>query len=318
MSCVAKWSIWEKLKNHSRWQRPELEIKRKRDFLLDNSYGWLLGCLDATSPRPNESILLVRNDARPAFSHEGEEILFLFWRVLRTWDVADSMLAGVEASPLICHLAYILTWLFQSRGLLGHWHFCLQKSSHMRQQTLNLSFHAVEISWDVNRLFQWSFYFIEWFLLTLSLNQLTYQVIVLTGVREWLLLMKCEYCEVAWHAEIGIKEIADEQGLSCALCKTDIGKTQFLKLMDQLVLSHANIFGVQETGAHCWDCYWFVCWAFCLCTSNHVDNWSVDLLGSVLLGFFFVDSSLNLLAAQPVWFRCFLVLSRNGIGKLMV
>ena len=72
----------------------------KRDFLLDNSFGWLLGWTDATRPQPNKSILLVRSDALPAFSHDGEEILFLFGRDLRTWDVADSMLTGVEAVSL--------------------------------------------------------------------------------------------------------------------------------------------------------------------------------------------------------------------------
>jgi len=72
----------------------------KRDFLLDNSFGWLLGWTDATRPQPNKSILPVRSDALPAFSHGGEEILFLFGRDLITWDVADSMLTGVEAVSL--------------------------------------------------------------------------------------------------------------------------------------------------------------------------------------------------------------------------
>ncbi len=41
-------------------------------------------------------------------------------------------------------------------------------------------------------------------LLTLSLDQLTNQVIVLMGAGELLLLIKHEYCEVAWRAGIGI------------------------------------------------------------------------------------------------------------------
>jgi hypothetical protein len=45
-----------------------------RDFFLNYSFGWLLGWLDAARPRPrpDESILLVRSDTRPAFSHEVE------------------------------------------------------------------------------------------------------------------------------------------------------------------------------------------------------------------------------------------------------
>jgi hypothetical protein len=38
----------------------------------------------------------------------------------------------------------------------------------------------------------------------LSLDQLTNQVIVLMGAGELLLLVKPEYCKVAWHAGIGI------------------------------------------------------------------------------------------------------------------
>ena len=107
-----------------------------------------------------------------------------------------------------------------------------KKISHLAENRLKLSSHAVEVSWYVNCLFQWIFYFDEWFLLTLSLNQLTDQVIVLMGVREWLLLVKHDYCEVAWSAGIRVKEIANKQGLCRALCKTNIKETQFLKLMD--------------------------------------------------------------------------------------
>ena len=39
-------------------------------------------------------------------------------------------------------------------------------------------------------------------------------------------------CKVAWSAEVGVKEIAEVQGLCRALCETNISKTQFLKLMD--------------------------------------------------------------------------------------
>ena len=55
-----------------------------------------------------------------AFSHEGEKILFLFGRDLRTLNVADSTLTGVEAVSLDMPLAHILTWLFQSGRLLVH------------------------------------------------------------------------------------------------------------------------------------------------------------------------------------------------------
>ena len=87
--------------------------------------------------------------------------------------------------------------------------------------------------------------------ITLSLNQLTNQVNFLTGTRKWLSLVKRKYCEVAWHAGVGIKEISNVQGLCCALCKTYIGEIQILNFMDQLVLSHAEIIGIQETGARC-------------------------------------------------------------------
>ncbi len=85
-----------------------------RDFFLNYSFGWLLGWLDAVRPRPqpDESILLVRSDTRPAFSHEVEKILFLFGRDLITWDVADSTLTGVEAvsldRPSCAHLDLII------------------------------------------------------------------------------------------------------------------------------------------------------------------------------------------------------------------
>ncbi len=49
---------------------------------------------------PIESILLVRSDPRHAFSHEGEKILFLFERDLRTWGVDDSTLTGFESVSL--------------------------------------------------------------------------------------------------------------------------------------------------------------------------------------------------------------------------
>ena len=61
---------------------------------------------------------------------------------------------------------------------------------------------------------------------------MTDQVIVLMGVREWLLLVEHDYCDVAWSAGIRVKEIANKQGLCRALCKTDIRETQFLKLMN--------------------------------------------------------------------------------------
>jgi hypothetical protein len=56
--------------------------------------------------------------------------------------------------------------------------------------------------------------------------------------------MEGKDCEVAWSAGVGVKEVADTQGLYHALCKTNIRETQFFKLMDKLILSHANIFGV--------------------------------------------------------------------------
>jgi hypothetical protein len=52
------------------------------------------------------------------------------------------------------------------------------------------------------------------------------------GVQEWLFLMESKNCEVSWSAGVGIEEIATKQGLSHALCKTNIRKTQFLKSMD--------------------------------------------------------------------------------------
>ena len=61
--------------------------------------------------------------------------------------------------------------------------------------------------------------------------------------------MKSKDCEVAWGAGVGVEEIANVQGLNRALCKTDVGKIQLLKLMDELVLSHSDIFRIDETGA---------------------------------------------------------------------
>ncbi len=63
--------------------------------------------------------------------------------------------------------------------------------------------------------------------------------------------MKSKDCEVAWGAGVGVEEITNVQGLNCALCKTNVGEPQLLKLMDELLLSHSNIFQIDETGAHC-------------------------------------------------------------------
>ena len=70
-------------------------------------------------------------------------------------------------------------------------------------------------------------------------------------VWEWFNFVKSKDCEVAWGAGIGVEEIANVQGLNCALCEIDVGETQLLKLMDELVLSHSDIFQIDETGARC-------------------------------------------------------------------
>ncbi len=70
--------------------------------------------------------------------------------------------------------------------------------------------------------------------------------------------MKSKDCEVAWGAGVGVEEIANVQGLNRALCKTDVGETQLLKLMDELVLSHSDIFQIDETDAHCRESLQFV------------------------------------------------------------
>ena len=117
---VTNWSIWEKFWNHSRWQRPELEIKRKQDFLLNNSFGWLLGWSDTARSWPDQSILLVRIDARPAFPMKVRKSFFCLGGTLEheTWLIACWQVS--KQSPLICHLVHILTWLFQSGWLLVH------------------------------------------------------------------------------------------------------------------------------------------------------------------------------------------------------
>ena len=66
---------------------------------------WVVGCLI-------QSILLVRSDPRHAFSHEGEKILFLFERDLRTRGMDDSTLTGFESvsfdMPSGAHLDLII------------------------------------------------------------------------------------------------------------------------------------------------------------------------------------------------------------------
>ena len=63
--------------------------------------------------------------------------------------------------------------------------------------------------------------------------------------------MKSKYCEVAWCDGVGIKEITDDRACAVPCAKPILGVTQFLELMDQLVLSNADIIGVQKTGACC-------------------------------------------------------------------
>jgi len=127
---------------------------------------------------------------RKSFFCLGGSLEHETWLITR-WQVSNDLIISVQMT------------------LQAFWHFRLQQRSHMQQQTVESESPCCWNSWDMNHLFQWSFYFVQWFLLTLSLNQLTYQVIVLTGVREWLLLMKCKYCEVAWRAGISIKEMAN-------------------------------------------------------------------------------------------------------------
>ncbi len=70
--------------------------------------------------------------------------------------------------------------------------------------------------------------------------------------------MKNKDCEVDWGAGVGVEEIANVQGLNRALCKTNVGETQLLKLMDELILSHFDIFQIDETGARCQESLRFV------------------------------------------------------------
>jgi len=64
-----------------------------RQFFRFQVASWVVG-------HTIESILLVGSDPRHAFSYEGEKILFLFERDLRTRDVDDSTLAGFESISL--------------------------------------------------------------------------------------------------------------------------------------------------------------------------------------------------------------------------
>ncbi len=70
--------------------------------------------------------------------------------------------------------------------------------------------------------------------------------------------MKSKDCEVAWGAGVGVEKIANLQGLNHALCKTNVRETQLLKLMDELVLRHSDIFRIDETGARYQESLLFV------------------------------------------------------------
>ena len=76
-----------------------------RQFFRFRVASWVVGC-------PIQSILLVRSDPRHAFSHEGEKILFLFERDLRTRGMDDSTLTGFESvsfdMPSGAHLDLII------------------------------------------------------------------------------------------------------------------------------------------------------------------------------------------------------------------
>ena len=83
-----------------------------RQFFCFRVASWVVRCLI-------QSILLVRSDPRHAFSHEGEKILFLFGRDLRTWDMADSTLTGVKTVSLDVPSGAHLDLIIPVRATLG-------------------------------------------------------------------------------------------------------------------------------------------------------------------------------------------------------
>ncbi len=119
-------------------------------------------------------------------------------------------------------------------------------------------------------------------------------------VWEWFNFVKSKDCEVAWGAGVGVEEIANVQGLNSSLCETNVGETQLLNLMDELLLSHSDIFWIDETGACYQESLWFVCWAFCWCLSDHLDDWGVIFVGPVFLWLILVDDTFDFLATESV------------------
>ena len=159
--CVTNWSIREESFSMTEtWTQNQMEAGLLfRQFFCFRVASWVVRCLI-------QSILLVRSDpwllgwsdawySQSFLSgvthnmHSPMKVRKSFFCLRGTLEHGAWMIARWQVSnqsPLICHLAHILTWLFQFGRLLGH---LALKSSHF-SPTANL-----------NSLHCWSFFTLE-------------------------------------------------------------------------------------------------------------------------------------------------------------